>query len=539
MNEDVVLYLRYSDKNQQELSIEGQLRECTAYCETRGFKIVGSYIDRALSGKYETRDEFQRMIRDAAGENFSFVVVYKLNRFFRNRTEAAIYRKELRQHGVRLLSATEQIPEGRGGIYYEAILEAEAEAYSLGLSEDTQRGMLDAALKCQVTGPLPMGYKSVPPSGNPKEKARIMEIDPAGAAVVRRAFEMYADGQSIAGICATFNNEGIRTHRGKPFQISFLTNLLQNIKYKGVYKYKNEILVEGGCPAIVDERLFEGVQQKLAITKKAPSRGKATAEFFLTSKLFCGHCSESMFGDSGTNKKGQRYYYYSCSGKRKKNTCSKSSVPKDLIENAVFNIALEQMTDVNIAQIGLDVEEVAHRESQNAQQIAELKKEIVRVEAELGNIGKAIAQGIITETTKEMLENTETYRRDLKAQIIQQQIIADTIVTAEGVAAFLKQFTKGNRYDINFKRKVFDILVREVYVFDGKGPNGGHLVIWCNIGKGIKVETNLAEAAKECSAQLQAGEPKRENRPLACSLFFTFCVEPGQRPCAYYSRAAA
>lgn len=58
----VVIYARYSSQGQREESIEGQLRECRAFADRNGWTVVGEYIDRALSGKTDKRDDFQRMI---------------------------------------------------------------------------------------------------------------------------------------------------------------------------------------------------------------------------------------------------------------------------------------------------------------------------------------------------------------------------------------------------------------------------------------------------------------------------------------------
>ena len=62
---NVVIYARYSSDNQREESIEGQLRECRAYAERNDMKIIGSYIDRALSAKTDARPQFQKMIQDS------------------------------------------------------------------------------------------------------------------------------------------------------------------------------------------------------------------------------------------------------------------------------------------------------------------------------------------------------------------------------------------------------------------------------------------------------------------------------------------
>ena len=78
---NAVIYARYSSHTQQEQSIEGQLRDCYAYAEREGLKIVGEYIDRAISGRSDDRPDFQRMITDAGKKQFSLVIVWKLDRF--------------------------------------------------------------------------------------------------------------------------------------------------------------------------------------------------------------------------------------------------------------------------------------------------------------------------------------------------------------------------------------------------------------------------------------------------------------------------
>ena len=84
-----VIYARYSSDNQREESIEGQIRDCRAYAERNGIEIVGTYIDRAYSARTDRRPDFQRMIKDSAKKNFDVVIVWKLDRFARNRFYSA------------------------------------------------------------------------------------------------------------------------------------------------------------------------------------------------------------------------------------------------------------------------------------------------------------------------------------------------------------------------------------------------------------------------------------------------------------------
>ena len=87
-----VIYARYSSDNQREESIEGQLRECKAFAEKNGIQIIDTYIDRAMSTKTDNRPDFQKMIKDSAKQQFETVIVWKLDRFARNRYDSAHYK---------------------------------------------------------------------------------------------------------------------------------------------------------------------------------------------------------------------------------------------------------------------------------------------------------------------------------------------------------------------------------------------------------------------------------------------------------------
>ena len=90
-----VIYARYSSDSQREASIEGQLRDCKDYAEKNGITVVGTYIDRAYSAKTDDRPDFQRMIKDSAKKIFDVVLVWKLDRFARNRFGAALLLRHL------------------------------------------------------------------------------------------------------------------------------------------------------------------------------------------------------------------------------------------------------------------------------------------------------------------------------------------------------------------------------------------------------------------------------------------------------------
>lgn len=118
-----VIYARYSSDRQTEQSIEGQVRVCNDYAERNGILIVNQYIDRATTGTNDNRDAFQQMLKDSDKKQFDFVLVYKLDRFSRNKFEMAMHRKHLKDNGIKILSAMENIPDSPEGILLESLLE--------------------------------------------------------------------------------------------------------------------------------------------------------------------------------------------------------------------------------------------------------------------------------------------------------------------------------------------------------------------------------------------------------------------------------
>ena len=142
-----VIYARYSSSNQREESIFGQIRDCREYAERNGITIIHEYTDSALTGKTDKRPSFQQMIKDAEKHSFQIVLVWKLDRFARNRYDSAMYRNLLKKNGVKIVSVMENISETPEGIILEGLMESLAEYYSANLAENVKRGLYDSALE--------------------------------------------------------------------------------------------------------------------------------------------------------------------------------------------------------------------------------------------------------------------------------------------------------------------------------------------------------------------------------------------------------
>ena len=464
-----VIYARYSSDNQREESIEGQLRECKEYAEKNGITVLSSYIDRALSAKTDNRPEFQRMIKDSAKRLFDIVIVWKLDRFARNRYDSAHYKAILRKNGVKVVSAKEAIAEDSTGILLESLLEGYAEFYSAELSEKILRGMKENALKCKYNGgAMPLGYTS--------DSDQHYQIDPLTAPIVREIFERYADGETIKEIITSLNERGLRTNLGKPFNNNSLHAMLKNRHYLGEYKYR-DIVTPNAFPAIISKELFDRVQIRIEKNKRAPARKKAYVDYLLTTKLFCGECGAFMIGDSGTSRTGKTYYYYKCSHAKRGKTCKKKAIKKEVIEHLVVaetkNLILQ---DELIEKIADAVIALQGKENTT---LPLLHQQLQEVEKGIENMLNAIQQGVLTSSTKKRLDDLESQKENLEISIAQEQI-KRPLLTKDKIIFWISRFKDGDIDDPKYRQNIIDLFLNSVYVYDDR------LIITCNYKDGAR-----------------------------------------------------
>lgn len=155
-----VIYARYSSERQTDQSIESQLRVCNEYALRNEIVVVDTYIDKAMTGTNDNRRNFQRMLKDASKKAWDIVLVYRIDRFSRNKYEMAMHKKTLKDNGVKLVSVMEYIPDTPEAIIIESMLEGYAEYYSAELSQKIKRGMFETRQKgFYQGGGLPYGYK--------------------------------------------------------------------------------------------------------------------------------------------------------------------------------------------------------------------------------------------------------------------------------------------------------------------------------------------------------------------------------------------
>ena len=284
---NVVIYARYSYSGQREESIEGQMKACREYANEHDYNVIHEYIDRGRSATTANRPQFQQMLLDSKKHCFEAVIVYQLDRFARNRYDSAVAKHSLRKNGVTVLSATEGISDSPEGQMLEGILESMAEYQSQDMAVKIKRGHMVNAEKCVYNGgPVPLGYYI--------DDEHHYQIDEKTAPIVQKVFHDYADNIPIVDIVEELNVAGIRTSRGTAFTVDSFRTLLKNKRYTGCYVYAG-VEVSGGIPRIIEDELFNKVQEKV---KRNKHKKSSRVRYLLSTKVFCGECDSVMVGHS-------------------------------------------------------------------------------------------------------------------------------------------------------------------------------------------------------------------------------------------------
>ena len=459
-----VIYARYSSHNQREVSIDQQVAACRKYAETNDLTVIQVYADHAMTGTNDNRPEFRQMIHDSASHSFAYVIVYALDRFSRDRYDSAVHKHTLKENGVRVLSAMENISDDPTGVLMESVLEGFAEYYSKELSQKVRRGMRDNASKCMVLGNTPLGYRR----GSDGRYA-IVEDE---AQLVREIFTRFSNGEAMADISRDLNARGLTTKRGSPWGRTSYQTLLHDERYIGVYNHMGN-RVEGGVPAIVDKSVFDKVQE-VCVTKPRPvntpqRRRREAGTYLLTGKLFCGECKGAMVGIAGTSKTGAMHYYYVCKNRRDhKNDCHKSSVKRDSIEQRIAEYLKQMISEQRFVDWLADQVASFSRDESESSELSILRDRLQAVKKKKDNTLQAIMMGVVTPSVKDMLLQLESEENSLEAKLAIAEERKSAVLGPEHVYAFVEYLRDGDINDKAYQERLFDALLVRAFVYDNK-----------------------------------------------------------------------
>ena len=466
-NNFAVAYYRFSSSGQNEESIDQQREKVEDYAEKNGFTIIKEYKDEAISGRDDFRPDFLRMLDEIPKLKPAVLIIWKTDRLSRDRVTLTVVKDKIRSYGCSIRVVAEYTGDGKPeGVIFESMLDGYAEYYSINLSINVRRAVQFNSEHCRYLRPL-LGYK--------KSEDKRYAIDEKTAPVVERIFREYADGRFMTDIIRDLTDEGVRAITGKEFTVNSIRAILHNPSYMGVYHYADHV-AHGGLPAIVSEELFEEVQQRFAKNKR---RGAQRANglddeeprYWLTGKLFCGECGQSMHGLSGTSKTGKIHYYYECKNHRKKkDRCHKKNVAKPFIEALVIDVLEDFLSDSeNLASLAVDVSNYYKKmHSSDGAYLKGLKKQLKEAEKALSNLVKALEMGIFSETTQARLLELEEQKKSLKETIKEEELRQSVLQDDYSIKHYFEMYAKANFTNTDVRDMILNYFINKIYVYDDK-----------------------------------------------------------------------
>ena len=427
-----VIYARYSCDNQTEQSIEGQLRVCEEYAKNNDILILDTYIDRAMTGTNDNRADFQRMIKDSAKKEWDYVLVYKIDRFSRNKYATAIHKKTLKDNGVKVIYAAESIPDTPEGIILESLLEGMAEYYSVELSQKVKRGMRETRLKGNWQGgTMPYGYK--------EDNRKVVIVDEQ-AEVVKYIYEQYSMGVYVRDIIKSLTAKHIY-HKGDVFATNTVYGILRNSKYTGKYMLRDE-LVDKVYPRIISDELFEKVRAR--ILKNKHGKKCTNVVYLLRHKVKCGYCGESVIVESATPRDGKTRYYYKCRGRKQRlNACELSTYRKELLEKIVLKSIINELKKPKkideITNFLLKLQDELISTNPALKMLDNQKRQI---ELAISNILSAIERGVITNSTTKRLKDLEAKQEEIDKELLIERSKTQTKTSEKTIKEFFESGLK-------------------------------------------------------------------------------------------------
>jgi site-specific DNA recombinase len=481
-----VLYARFSSDMQREESIEAQIRAMREFAEKKDYVIVDEYIDRAKSATTDRRPEFQRMIKESARMGFDIVLVHKLDRFARNRYDAAHYRHQLRRNHIELRSVVENLDSSPESIILESVLEGMAEYYSKNLAREVEKGKRENALQGKHVG-------GTPPLGYDLDRTTMkLVINEHEAACVRLIFRMALDGKGYDAIIKELNERGYRTKRNGLFGANSIHDILKNQKYTGVFVYNRSaakdadgkrnghayknvdemIFVEGAVPQIVSKSDFDTVQRVMSVRTNRPGAGKAKRTYLLSGKIVCGLCGSLYNGNCKPDDgRSPTYTQYRCSRFNRKIMCTNKTIRREVIEALVLEKLAERIFDDNMIPrivngyrqflVERDADAVSRRDS--------LKASLEKTKKELRNLVSLMAKSG-SDTMLEMLRELESQKAQLEYDYksLCEELKCEAINEEEFTQAFRKARSMLKSGELSTAKLLVERFIQQVVLYDDR-----------------------------------------------------------------------
>lgn len=344
-----VSYLRVSTKEQAEkggteegYSIPAQREANRRKASELGAVIVQEFVDAGESARKADRPQLNHLLAYIAEHRVAYCIVHKVDRLARNRVDDVTIHLALKQAGVVLVSASENIDETPSGMLLHGIMSTIAEFYSRNLASEVIKGMTQKVKAGGTPGQAPLGYRNTRHRDEQGREVRTVIVDPDRAPLVRWAFVAYASGNwTLSQLHDELAARGLTTvptpkRPAHPISLSGLHNILGNPYYRGEITYRGATY-RGVHELFVPPEVWYQVQNVLAAHNSAGDRTQAH-DHYLKGAVYCGQCGSLLVISHARSASGPIYPYFICAGRHRKRTdCTRPAMLVDTVERLVID----------------------------------------------------------------------------------------------------------------------------------------------------------------------------------------------------------
>ena len=460
-----VAYVRYSSETQSDISLEAQTGEIRSYAEKKGIQIIKVYSDPGRSAGDDNRPAFQELFTDIKHRKYPDVecaVVHAIDRWSRNLYQAAFYRAELKRYGITLLSTKEDI-EGPNGDLIFNIMASVADHYRNNLVLEVKtKNRYVARHGFFLGGKPPFGLKLQEVEDEQGKIRKVYAIDEETAPLVRRIFEMAADGHSLQKIAEYMNTTGLLTARGNAWTARQIYEMLRNERYAGTYVYGNgtkknyhankddAIRIKNAIEPIITRELYDAARKKTGVQQRVNTR----RYYYLLKGIAVCWCGAPLTVGSGGD-----YPRYCCSKAKGQNLKGHVSMGKDKLERHIWK-SIEHIwlgrTDFETLAAKFN-EEVCKLQDDTGEKIDAIQ-ELNSIRKQIDNAVKAILAG--SQLSAE-LERKITELKKRKGEI--EDVLRGTAPSKELLTAYQLQELWSNLKEME-KEDVVKALTKRITV---------------------------------------------------------------------------
>ena len=471
------IYARVSTEEQtKNYSIPAQIELLRNFAKADNYRIFKEYIDEGISGTTSDRPQLKELFNDAEAGLFKIVLVYRIDRFFRNTRQLLNAVDRLQEIGVSFRSVTEPFDTSNPlGSFMVSLLGSVAQLERDTFTERTKMGKLRSVKEGHYMASRPLyGYKH-------NRETKKFEIDPQKSEFVKLIFEMYQEPHSSQIKVARKLNDMRHFGRGgTKWSRRQIHRILSHAGYCGKWRYTSgsESIVVN-IPPLISEETFNKVQELLK-KRRVYGDGNRKYDYLLLDYLYCGICKRRMTARTrnSTKKTGGRVYgpyfeqYYYCFGRDLKKECGMRWIRANRIDSLVWGKIKSYIKDPTLIKQVVE-ENYGKRQGKSAslrRELVKIANKIERIELEDDKIVRLYRKGIIDEDRlrsqmqeiKVEKQTLNQQKREIELQMENEEYLKIRLDTLEKFIEKVRSNIDGLAFE--GKRKIIDLLVDKIFI---------------------------------------------------------------------------